>query len=401
MNPRQISRVPMQRSAQIFRSQDGLVRLADQTGGLFFANNNDIGGEIRKAMQDSEGYYLIAYHPDASTFDPRTGRAKFHKVEVKVKRAGLKVRYRSGFLGNSDRYEKQVATTPQALIAHAMNSPFASGQIHVRLTGLFSYDPKTGPYLSTLLYIDANDLKFEDEPDGWHKATFDLVARTFDANGNSDDATDKAYTVRLKDDAYRNALKVGIVYSVPHRVKKPGPYQMRVAICDPNSDEVGSATQFVEVPDVSKGKLTLSSLMIREHDETKPAAAAPPAGATTPPAAATPVDENPNGTPAVRIFRAGHEIIYAYQILNAADSGGKPDLESQTRVFRDGEQIYEGKPLPLSVQDQKDPKYLLGAGAMRLGPAMKPGDYVLQVIVTDKTGGRNQSTSQSIDFQVE
>jgi len=182
-------------------------------------------------------------------------------------------------------------------------------------------------------------------------------------------------------------------------VKKPGPYQMRVAICDPNSGEVGSASQFVEVPDVSNGRLTLSSLVIRENDQPdKPPAAANAAGTAAP---AGPVNDNPNGGPAVRIFRPGHEIIYGYQVLNAAPGGATPDLVVQTRLFRDGGQIYEGKPIPLSVAGQKDMQHLLSGGAMRLGAHMQSGDYVLQVIVTDNAGGRNQTATQSMDFEVQ
>ncbi|HXS93246.1 MAG TPA: VWA domain-containing protein [Candidatus Limnocylindrales bacterium] len=379
MNSRQIANLPMRRSAEVFRSQDGMVRLASQTGGLFLHDNNDIFSEIRQVMEDSQGYYLLAYHPDASTFDPRTGQARFHKLEVKVKREGLKVRYRSGFLGNSDRYERQVAQTPAALLAHALNSPFSSGQIHVQLTGLFSYDPKRGPYLSTLLHIDARDLKFEDVADGHHKATIDLLAVTFDENGIANDTTSQTHTIDMPDETYRTALKNGLLYDVPHPVKKPGPYQMRVAICDPSTDQVGSATQFVEVPDVNKGKLTVSSLIMREDQK----------GSA----------DNPDGSPAVRHFRPGHELIYAFQILNAqSDAGKQPEVEIQTRMFRDGQQIYQGKPMALDLHDQADPKHLLGGGAMQLGPTMKPGDYVLQVIVTDK--GSRQTAAQSMDFQV-
>lgn len=376
-NPRQLASLPMRRSEQIARSQDGLVRLADQTGGLFLENNNDICGQIRKVMQDAR----LPSRRQHIRSPP--GRARFHKLSVKVKREGLPVRHRSGFLGNSDRPTKPIATTPAALLTHALNSPFASGQIHLRLTGLFSYDPKTGPYLNTLLYIDPKDLKFEDLPDGHHKAIFDLLAVTFDENGNAEDKTSQSHTLDLPQELYDKVMKNGIVYELHHIVKKPGPYQMRLAICDPNSDEVGSATQFVEVPDVSKGRLTISSVLVRENDDTAQ------------------FEANPNGSPAVRIFRTGHELIYAYQVLNAgAESGNKPDLDVQTRLFRDGEQVYEGKPMPLAPVTPTDPKNLIAGGEMKLGAAIKLGDYVLQVIVTDKTGGRTRTAAQSADFQV-
>ena len=47
MSARQIARVPQPRSMQQFRSQDGMVMLANDTGGRFFANSNDISGALR------------------------------------------------------------------------------------------------------------------------------------------------------------------------------------------------------------------------------------------------------------------------------------------------------------------------------------------------------------------
>lgn len=41
-------------------------------------------------------------------------------------------------------------------------------------------------------------------------------------------------------------------------VKKPGAYQLRVALRDVASGRIGSAWQFVEVPDMSQGRLALS-----------------------------------------------------------------------------------------------------------------------------------------------
>ena len=401
MNPRQLSRVTMQRSAEMFRSQDGMVQLADQTGGLFLHDTNDISGALHKVMQDSEGYYLIGYHPEASTFDAKTGQPKYHRIRVVVKRAGLKVRSRNGFLGTSDREVMPVAHTPQQQILHALTSPFNSGSIPVRLTGLFSYAPKTGAYLNAMLYIDAKALKFEDEPDDWHKAVFEIVAITFGDNGQAVDESGKTYTLRIHGESYKQALEAGFVYTMHHVVKKPGPYQLRVALRDSGSGQLGAASQFVEVPDVHKGRLTMSSLVVREDD---PAAAGKPKeqqDATT--SGEGHSTENPEGSPAIRVFRRGKELLYVCQVLNAQTGGtaNHTDLELQTRLFHNGEPVYTGKPMPLDTKAQPDQKNLLAAGAMKLGTGMQPGDYVLQVIVTDKLAKDKYSTStQSMDFEV-
>ena len=105
----------------------------------------------------------------------------------------------------------------------------------------------------------------------------------------------------------------------------------------------------------------------------------------------------------MRIFKPGTAITYGYQILNAqADTAKKPELEVQTRLFRDGEQVYAGKPSPLPVSGQDDPKRLIGGGRMQLGGKITPGDYVLQVIVTDKLAKEKyRVATQSMDFEIQ
>src|SRR6185437_10080498 len=62
MTPAQISNVSSERAQQEFNSRDGLVLLAKYTGGTFQYNTNDVAGALRKAVADTEGYYLIGYH---------------------------------------------------------------------------------------------------------------------------------------------------------------------------------------------------------------------------------------------------------------------------------------------------------------------------------------------------
>jgi VWFA-related protein len=389
----QLPRIPMRRSQEEFNSREGMVMLAHDTGGLFLYNTNDIDGAVRKVMADSEGYYLIGYHPDASTFDPRTGQPRFHKVAVKVKRAGLQVRTRSGFFGNSDRGAAPVPHTRQAEIAHALTSPFSTGNIHVRLTPLFTNGPK-GSYLNTMLYIDGKDLQFTDEPDGWHKAVIDVVAVTFGDNGQPVDSSDRTYTIRARNESFENARK-GLIYSVSHPVAKPGAYQMRVVVRDATSEEFGSASQFIEAPDVARGRLTLSSVIVKELEQPGPATPDHPEGQVA--------TNNIQGSAAVRVFHKGEQILYGYEILNAETGGGQPpQLESQTRLFRDGKQVYEGKVNPLAMTGQQDPKRLVAGGSMKLGAQIAPGDYVLQVIVTDKLAkDKYRTATQWMDFEVQ
>jgi hypothetical protein len=201
----------------------------------------------------------------------------------------------------------------------------------------------------------------------------------------------------LKAETYRNVMKQGMVYNIHVPVKKPGAYQVRVVLRDAATEVLGSASQFIEVPDINKGRLALSGIVLRAEvpQANLPANSDHTEGEQT--------AEDPMGTPAVRIFKQGTAITYAYQVLNAQAEGGKtPELEVQTRLFRDGEQVYAGKPAPLLVQDQPDTKHLVGGGRMHLGSNITPGDYVLQVIVSDKLAkDKYKFATQSMDFEIQ
>ncbi len=387
--------ISKRRADHVFDSQSGLVMLAHDTGGLFYQNNNDILGQVEQAVRDSEGYYLIAYHPPSDTFDVKTGSPKFRNVKVRVKAAGLTVRSRSGFMNHSDTLEEPPPRTPEQQVLRALYSPFNSGIVHLRLGALFANSATKGSFINGLLHFEVKDLHFADQPDGSHQAVITVVAVTFGEQGQAVDTSTRSFTVTLKSDAYEKALGQGLFFQFQHPVKTPGYYQLRVALRDDVSQQVGSATQFIEVPDVRKS-LALSSLILaKETPATKPAVAEESEGLVAQP--------DPKGNPTLRIFKQGDSLDYVYQILNAgADSTGHADLEVHTRLFRDGRQVYEGSPMPLQVLSQRDSKHLVAVGTMKLSAQMQPGDYLLQVIVADKSSGdRHRTAAQSTDFEVE
>jgi hypothetical protein len=271
-----------------------------------------------------------------------------------------------------------------------------------------------------MLHIEGHDLTFTDEPDDWHKAVIDILLVTFSDTGIEMDQSSKTYTVRLHGEAYRNALQHGFVYTVNHPVKKPGAYQLRTAVRDAATEKIGSASQFIEVPDLTKGHLTLSGLMVRASRPAMPPAAASPSPQAAPdqpkpeqPKPAAPAmseqaqkeeaEIESQGSPAVRIFRPGRRLDYALQILNPQEDAAtkKPQLETQLFLFHDGKEIYAGKPKPLEQQQSPDIKSVVTAGQLQLGSKMEPGEYAMQIVVTDKLAKEKfRTVAQSIDFEV-
>lgn len=397
------------KSLDILVAQEGMSYLADQTGGFLVRNNNDIAQGIGRVLNDQKGYYLIGYRPDEATFDPVTGRRNFHRLDVRVKRAGLSVRTRAGFYGIATENTRPVNRTRAQQLLSAITSPFASGTLDLRLTSLFLNDTTYGSFVRSLIHVNGDSLTFTDEPDGGHKASVDVAVMTFDATGLAVDQRLRTETVVVRDDEYKAALRNGLTFGINLPIKKPGAFQLRVAVRDAATEKVGAANQFIEVPNLNKNRLTLSGLYLASNAaQASPnsAAQATAHAATLPPgvnAAEGQIGEqDPQAGPAVRRFRPGMVIDYGYEAYNVRldSASGRPRLQTQVRLFHENQQVFAGK--VLNIAGQPAAKRVVAFGHLQLGQNLPPGDYVLQVIVTDMATGKDKPrpTSQWLPFEI-
>jgi hypothetical protein len=78
-----------------------------------------------------------------------------------------------------------------------------------------------------------------------------------------------------------------------------------------------------------------------------------------------------------------------------------PRVQTKIRVFRDGKLVLDGKDTPLDMQGQTDFQHLKMAGAIAIGEKLLPGDYILQIIVTDLLAKpKEQIATQVVQFEV-
>ncbi len=380
------------RRDQLIDTQAGLSFLAEETGGLAIKNNNDLSGGVRRVLDD-QSYYLLGYEPGSDTFDPV--KRKFNALVVKVLRPGASVRYRSGFFNVADREKPaEPATQPTGQqLSAALLSPFAVGGIGLRLNALFGDDAKTGPFVRSLLHINAADLKFTDAPDGNKKASFDVFAVSFGDNGQPMDQLGKSYVISIKPAAYAKMAASGFVYHFAFPIKNAGAFQYRVAIKD-SSGKMGSASQFIDVPDLKKKRLTLSSIILENLSNDDWLRLRDAAG--------TKIARDPMSDTALRRIKANSVMRYGLEIYNAKlGSAKQPQLQIKIRVFRDGKLILDGVQKPFEIGLQTDMTHLKLTGAVAIGEKMLPGDYVLQLIVTDTLAkSKQQIATQFVEFEV-
>jgi VWFA-related protein len=85
----------LERQEQVLSSRPSAVlgRLAKDTGGFLLENTNNLGAGISRIQQERTNYYLLGYQSTKAVLD-----GKFRRVNVKVKRQGVTVKSRPGYL---------------------------------------------------------------------------------------------------------------------------------------------------------------------------------------------------------------------------------------------------------------------------------------------------------------
>jgi len=84
---------------------ESLLTLGEATDGLAIVNSNDLARGLKRVVDDLSSYYLIGYYS--------TGKldGKFHSISVKVKRPGVRVRARRGYLAATPATAASIART--------------------------------------------------------------------------------------------------------------------------------------------------------------------------------------------------------------------------------------------------------------------------------------------------
>jgi VWFA-related protein len=365
------------RSRVILDRRGGGEMMSRQTGGYQIRNSNDF--KFDRILEEQNGYYLIGYRPTDETFN-----RKFHHITAKVKRSGMTLRTRYGFHGYS---EDDVIRKPQSRTNLALMSPFGSQDIDLEFTAFFANDKVAGSVIRSFLYLDAKDLTFVNANDK-HEANIELHGVIFGDNGMVVDQIRHSGVVSLPEKDYQRAMSEGIRIRFDMPAKRPGAYQLRVAARDVASSRIGSAGQFVGVPNLKNKQLAVSGIVLRgvadfaESEATEPVAA----------------------SPAIRRFLPNSELYFGIVVYNASIDRalGRPNLVIECELFREDKRVQSFPSAPVDLANQPDPERIFVTRMLRLGANLEPGHYYLLLEITDKAtkDQDHPSVTQWVDFEI-
>jgi len=375
-DPQELQRLLSSRSLLLRQRREGGELIARQTGGFQIRNSNSF--QLDRILVDQSGYYLLGYRPTEETFNRR-----FHHIKAKVKRSGLTLRTRFGFFGVTEEDATRRPLTTQDETNLALISPFRAQDLELEMTSFFANGKAEGSLVRSFIYLEASQLTFTPVNDR-HETALEVHGVIFGDNGRIVEQVKHGATFSLREKEYEDAKRDGLSVRLDMPVKRPGSYQVRIAVRDRTSSKIGSAGQFVAVPDLNNNKLALSGIVLRAKTDASTANAA-------------------LVHPAVRRYRAGSDVSFAFLIYNARIDPATqlPNLMMETKLFRDGKSVGPSAAGPIDVGRQSDFSRLFTTGVIGLPRDLEPGRYYLQVVIND-TAARNKQPpiTQWVDFEI-
>jgi len=217
-------------SLALHDSQQGLVHLADETGGLALMNTNDLGAGLSRIHEDTSSYYSIGVTLS------KLPSAGYQNVRVEVGRPGAVVRTRRGYAARSE--SERVRDRVQATLT--TNLRYSGVSVAIRMGKPVR---KGGRYTVPLsVTIPPSGLTFL--PEGTNRrATADVYIAAMDEQGRMSEITREDATFALP--AGREET-IPLVHSATLLTRK-GNHRIVVNVRDKVTGRMGTAKADVRV----------------------------------------------------------------------------------------------------------------------------------------------------------
>ena len=382
-------------------SQETLSTLASDTGGKAFFDSNDFGAVFSQVQKDSSAYYVLGF---TSTNALKDGR--FRHLKVQLNRQDLKLDYRSGYYAGRD-FEHLNRADREQQIQDELASELSQTDVAVYAGAAYFRQDDSHYYLSVSLVIPGSQIPFVQAKDK-DNATIDVIGEVRAdgkfAVGHLRD------TVKLALDSAQQVRRKNVQYNTGFLLA-PGSYHLKFVVRENQSGRMGSFETDVQIPDLRKTPLRMSSVVL--SSQRVPAGAKKTSGPH--PLVQDQTELVPNIT---HVFTQDQHLYLQYEVYDAArgknpapssnanaaaNGANAPSNEAakapapkaprdSVRVLtsieflQGGVKVYESKAVVANEVTAPDRKAVIFQIDLPL-QALKPGFYVCQVNVVDDVAG--------------
>ena len=244
----------------VMAAQDNLRTLATETGGFAATGSLKAAqGAFDRIRSENSRYYILGYYPSN---DKRDG--KFRKIEVRVRRPGVQVAARKGYVAPKNDKDMpvpvQTAEGTSAPLREALLSALPTPGLPLSVTAAPFRSAQGDASVLLMMQIPPGAVKFVDT-NGKIEGNLEVSFIAIDDQGKTRGGEHLELAMPLKPETAAAVQRAGLL--VQSRVTlPPGRYVLRVGARDGNSERVGAVYCDIEVPDFAKLPLAMSGLVI-------------------------------------------------------------------------------------------------------------------------------------------
>jgi VWFA-related protein len=244
---------------EVERSLGSLRTLAMETGGVAVLNTNDYEPAFDSIVRANSQYYLMGYYPSDFRRD-----GKFRRVEVRVKRPGVTVVARDGYVRpraeEDESSGRRVATDISPPVRELLDRPWAQPGLTLGVTAAAFRGTDETDSVAVTIQLAGRDLPFRQEDDrAVNEIEVSLLA--IDQEGRVRGGGRMLAQPRLQTQTRERVRRLGMRF-VRRLELPPGRYQLRVAAREAEQGKRGSVVYDLYAPEYGEGELVMSGLLV-------------------------------------------------------------------------------------------------------------------------------------------
>src|SRR6202790_2037801 len=370
-------------------SQETLSTLAADTGGKAFFDSNDFGGVFSQVQKDTSAYYVLGFTSNNPLKD-----GKFRHLRVQLNRPDVHLEYRSGYYAGRD-FQHLNRTDREQQMGDELEAELPQTDVAVYAGAAYFRQDESHYYLAVSLVIPGSQIPFVQAKDK-DNATIDIIGEVRAQGkltvGNLRD------TVKLALDSSQQVRRKNVQYNTGFLLA-PGSYHLKFVVRENQTGRLGSFETDVQVPDLRKVPLRMSSVVLGSQR-------VPATGKKKGPQPL--IQDQTELVPNVaHVFTQDQHLYLQYEIYDAArgknpapaPAATGPATVPQPKAPRDSVRvltsieflqgdvkIYESKPMVANEVTAPDRKAIIFQIDLPL-QSLKPGFYTCQVNVVDDVSG--------------
>jgi VWFA-related protein len=234
-------------AANIQRQHDRLAEVAVNTGGRAFTAQSNLTRAVNEIVADNGSYYLLGYYPT-----PFSADGKFHNFSVNVKRPGVRVRARQGYVASKSE--------PATGDAKPVLDAAMSAGVNFSAVSLRAFAAPISISAKGMHTVITVEVTYPVRSDGSRLLDDDLLVNIL---AMDPDAKIKATAGRTAHFGGTAPGQGPITVVVNDAIELPSqPLTLRIAVASRALGKAGSVQMTVDVPKVSDNKLQLTGVVL-------------------------------------------------------------------------------------------------------------------------------------------